>query len=377
MSTDGNGRGGSRMVVLDVDREACGDAFGAVDGGVCGGAYRGAYGSPGGGARSAVGAVGEADGGDQLPAEWRELVCAATAPAAGSGGAAAGRLSGVLLGVPDATPYLGVLRLLADRITERSVAAGGFAGAGSAAFGPVFWRCLALAAADRLELLRRLLPADGPRAAAPGGRPPRAFAPPPRVRVHAADGGAGGGADDGWVDARPWADGPGGPYEGGAEAFRPDAEDLRPGRFLDLVAELLKADPERIQPLLCGWFDDTRPLLTAPTAPRVITVADAAQALLHTHRTRALDALVETLAGTAHPRATELLDALAEDEPAALRRAVARRGSGPWRWGRPPVPDPPGAGAATGRWSDGPAGWPMQQRPGDPSREAALAAWQS
>ncbi|WP_146022031.1 hypothetical protein [Streptomyces sp. CB02959] len=374
MSTDGNGRGGSRMVVLDADREACGEVFGTVDGGVCGGAHPGPYGSPGEGV---AGAVDGGGGGDQLPVEWRELVCAATGSGSGLGGAAAGRLSGVLLGVPDATPYLGVLRLLADRITERSVAAGGFADAGLAAFGPVFWRCLALAAADRLELLRRLLPADGPRATAPGGPPPRPFAPPPRVRVHAADGGTGGAAADRWVDARPWADGPGGACEGAAEAFRPGAAGLRPGRFLDLVAELLKADPERIQPLLCGWFDDTRPLLTAPAAPRVITVADAAQALLHTHRARALDALVETLAGVRHPRAAELLDALAEDEPAALRRAVARRGSGRRRWGRTPVPDPQGAGSATGRWPDGPAGWPMQQRPGDPSREAELAAWQS
>ncbi len=349
------------MVVLDADTEA----YGQVRGTVCGEAHR---------------VLGEGGVNDQLSAEWRELVVAATAGTELRDGAAR-RLSGVLLGVPDATPYLGVLRLLADLITVRSATAGGFAETGPAAFGPVFWRCLALTAADRLELLRRLLPADGPRPAARRTRPPRAFAPPPRVRVHTADTGPGGdadgGADEGWVDARRWADDPAGPPEGGAEAFRPGGAGLRPGRFLDLVAELLKADPERIQPLLCGWFDDTRPLRTAPAAPHVVTVADAAQALLHTHRARALDALVETLTGVAHPRAAELLDALAEDEPAALRRAAARRGSGPRAGGRQPAPEPSGAAAETGRWPAGPAGWPMQQRPGPPSRVAALPAWQS
>ncbi|WP_438485600.1 hypothetical protein [Streptomyces sp. S186] len=351
------------MVVLDVDAEA----YGKVRGTVCGEAHR------------VLGGGGVDD--QQPPAEWRELVAQATDGTAACGGAA-GRLGGVLLGVPDATPYLAVLRLLADRITARSAAAGGFALTGLETFGPVFWRCLALTAADRLELLRRLLPADGPRPAARGTRrPPRTFAPPPRVRVHTADTGAAGdagdGADDGWVDALRWADGPAGSQDGDAEAFRPGGAGLGPGRFLDLVAELLKADPERIQPLLCGWFDDTRPLRTAPAAPHVLTVADAAQALLHTHRARALDALVETLSGLAHPRAAELLDALAEDEPAALRRAAARRGSGPRADGRQPAPEPTGAAAETGRWPSGSAGWPMQQWSGPPSRVAAFPAWQS
>lgn len=161
------------------------------------------------------------------------------------------------------------------------------------------------------------------------------------------------------------------------EPCGPDGGHLRPGRFLDLVAELLKAAPERTQPVLCGWFDDVRPLLAAPGAPRPVTVADAAQALLHTHRTRALDALVQTLIGVPHPRATELLDALAEDEPVALRRVTAPWGSGPGRGGHAPSAAPRDGAAATGRWSAGAAGCPMQQRPVDPSREAALAAWQS
>ncbi len=59
-------------------------------------------------------------------------------------------------------------------------------------------------------------------------------------------------------------------------------------------------------------------------APRRITVAAAAQALLHTHRRQALDALADTLADAAHPGAQELLEALAEDEPSAVCRAVDR-----------------------------------------------------
>jgi hypothetical protein len=53
-------------------------------------------------------------------------------------------------------------------------------------------------------------------------------------------------------------------------------------------------------------------------------VAEAAQALLHTHRHLALDELTEVLVESAHPRADELLAALAEDEPSALCRAVDR-----------------------------------------------------
>ncbi|QSY50819.1 hypothetical protein J3S04_07815 [Streptomyces griseocarneus] len=81
---------------------------------------------------------------------------------------AAHLLGETLLRVSDATPYLGVLRLLAERVTARSVAVGGFDGeaapalGGLAEFGPWFWRRVPLVLADRLELLRILLPADGP-----------------------------------------------------------------------------------------------------------------------------------------------------------------------------------------------------------------------
>ncbi|MEE4423443.1 hypothetical protein [Streptomyces bugieae] len=223
-------------------------------------------------------------------------------------------LTGVLLEVPDAGPYTGVLRLLADRITERSLRAGGFAHTGLDAFGPWFWERLALADKDRLDLLRRLVPADGR--------------------------GAGGAVGT-------------------------------PARFLDTAAGLLRADPQRIQPLFCSWFDDNRllgaglpgrsalgsvppprgaappppdstPLLDSSVpAPREITVAAAAQALLYAHRRRAPDALTEALVAAAHPRGDELLGALAEDEPSTVCRAVAR-------WAQDPCPRRRAAAASYG-----------------------------
>ncbi|MFF4601173.1 trypsin-like peptidase domain-containing protein [Streptomyces sp. NPDC001339] len=224
-------------------------------------------------------------------------------------------LAGVLLRVPDARPYAGVLRLLADRITERSLRAGGFARTGLAAFGPWFWERLALPDGDRMDLLRRLLPADGPPAGPERRRADRLpFARPPRVRVHPA----------------PQRSAPG----ESAPAAPGEPPTARPTRFLDAAAALLSADPGRIQPLLCAWFDDPRPLQQrrgtadrtrpAPGAPCEITVAGAAQALLHTHRRPALDALTEALVAAAHPKGDELLDALAEDEPSAMCRAVHR-----------------------------------------------------
>ncbi|RFC71982.1 serine protease [Streptomyces sp. AcE210] len=91
-------------------------------------------------------------------------------------------------------------------------------------------------------------------------------------------------------------------------------------RHLDTVADLLTADPAGVQVHLTRWFDDTRPLPALPDA----TVATAAQALLHTHRHRAVDDLTEALADCAHPHAEELLAVLADEEPSALCRAVDR-----------------------------------------------------
>ncbi|WP_141207218.1 trypsin-like peptidase domain-containing protein [Streptomyces griseorubiginosus] len=100
-----------------------------------------------------------------------------------------------------------------------------------------------------------------------------------------------------------------------------DGSPQEPGpRFLDAVAELLAVDPTAVQPQLTRWFDDDRALPATPHA----TVAEAAQALLHTHRTRALDDLTEVLVACAHRRGDELLAVLAEDEPSAVCRAVDR-----------------------------------------------------
>ncbi|MGW2721552.1 trypsin-like peptidase domain-containing protein [Streptomyces sp. NPDC001492] len=178
-------------------------------------------------------------------------------------------LTETLLRVPDATPYLAVLRRLADRlVTARRQSCPNSretnddsrpAPTATAPFAPGFWTALPLPQTERLDLLRHLLLADGP------------------------------------------------------------PQDTGP-RFLDAVSRLLAADPAAVQPLLTRWFDDDRPLPATPHA----TVAKAAQALLHTHRHLALDDLTEVLVESAHPRADELLAVLAEDEPSTICRAVDR-----------------------------------------------------
>ncbi|WP_199840440.1 serine protease [Streptomyces sp. AS58] len=173
---------------------------------------------------------------------------------------AARLLAETLHGVPDATAYVAVLRLLADRIPEwrrhqQFV---------PQEFGPAFWTELPLAEAERFDLLRRLVRADP-------------------------------------------ADGPGDPAIG-------------QGRYLDTVSRLLARDTTAVQPHLVRWFEDGRVL---PATPRA-TVATAAQALLHTHRHRALDDLTEALVAHAHRHGDELLAVLAEEEPSAVCRAVDR-----------------------------------------------------
>ncbi|GAA2511696.1 trypsin-like peptidase domain-containing protein [Streptomyces longisporus] len=177
-------------------------------------------------------------------------------------------LTETLLRVPDATPYLAVLRRLADRLVaarrqecanSRETKGHSRPAPAAGPFAPGFWTALPLPQTDRLDLLRHLLLADGP------------------------------------------------------------PQDTGP-RYLDAVSRLLADDPTTLQPLLTRWFDDDRPLPATPHA----TVAEAAQALLHTHRHLALDDLTEVLVDSAHPRADELLAVLAEDEPSTVCRAVDR-----------------------------------------------------
>ncbi|WP_405868899.1 trypsin-like peptidase domain-containing protein [Streptomyces sp. NBC_00005] len=190
---------------------------------------------------------------------------------------AARLLTETLLRVPDAIPYLAVLRQLADRLVAERRQDGPNSREADGdcrpapevpdAFAPAFWTALPLPESERLDLLRRLLLADGP------------------------------------------------PQDTGTDSS-PDTDT----RFLDAVSRLLAADPTAVQPLLTAWFDDDRPL---PATPRA-TVAKAAQALLHTHRHLALDDLTEVLVESAHRRADELLAVLAQDEPSAVCRAVDR-----------------------------------------------------
>ncbi|MFF3330124.1 serine protease [Streptomyces sp. NPDC002888] len=100
----------------------------------------------------------------------------------------------------------------------------------------------------------------------------------------------------------------------------PAPHDTDTPRYLDAAARFLAADATAVQPYVTRWFDDERPLPATPHA----TVATAAQALLHTHRHRALDDLTEVLVDRAHRRADELLAVLAEEEPSAICRAVDR-----------------------------------------------------
>ncbi|UNS99321.1 serine protease [Streptomyces tubbatahanensis] len=218
------------------------------------------------------------EGPEALGPRLRLLVGALTAGGTDTDAAwwAAHLLGQTLPRVPDAYPYARVLRDLAEYVAEREPDRASDV-ATEDAFGPGFWRALPLRADHKAELLRPLLPADPP------------------------------------ADAL-----------GRGQGRRRD-------RYVDVLGELLAAEPRALQPLLCEWFSDLRPLrrradMRAEPPP---TVAGAAQALLHTHRGRAVDDLCDALAAAAHPRADDLLAELADDEPSALCRAVHR-------WARDP-----------------------------------------
>ncbi|WP_107088997.1 serine protease [Streptomyces sp. NRRL B-3648] len=185
---------------------------------------------------------------------------------------AARLLARTLQQVPDPTPYTEVLRLLADRVVawrraRRTVPAD---------FRPAFWTALPVPAAERLDLLRRLVPAD----------------PAP-----------------------------------------PTAGD----RYLDAVARLLAAAPAVVQPLLTRWFADERPLPATPHA--TVATAAQALLHTHRHGAlddltevlvacahRRADELLAVLAEDEPPALCRAVDRWAHDERPARRVAAVAYG---------------------------------------------------
>ncbi|MEV2217905.1 serine protease [Streptomyces sp. NPDC050997] len=185
---------------------------------------------------------------------------------------AARLLAEVLRRVPDATPYTPVLRLLTDRLVSRRRQERPL----PADLGPDFWTALPLPQDTRLDLLRRLVLADGP------------------------------------------------PHEAGP-------------RFLDAVARLLTADPTVVQTHLIGWFDDERPLPATPDA--TVAKAAQALLHTHRHRasddlTELLvarahgraDELLAVLAEDEPSAICRAVDRWARDERPARRVAAATYG---------------------------------------------------
>ncbi|WP_418959445.1 serine protease [Streptomyces tritici] len=164
----------------------------------------------------------------------------------------------VLLRVPAVRPYLPVLRRLADAVGTAALAPG--------PFGPAFWTALRIPEDDRLDLLRRLVPADRP-------------------------------------------DGP------------PTA------RYLDAAAERLVADPRGVQPLLCRWFGDERTGVAAAAqallyAHRGDAVDDLCEALVATAHPRA-DELLAGLVEDEPAALCRAVDRWAHDDGRAQRRSAA------------------------------------------------------
>ncbi|MFD9329821.1 trypsin-like peptidase domain-containing protein [Streptomyces sp. NPDC060065] len=182
----------------------------------------------------------------------------------------------VLLRVPDASPYAGVLRLLAERIVRWREQGRGVPGE----FGPAFWEALPLPEEERFELLRCLVVAD--------------------------------------------------------EAPRTGRQEGEP-RYLDAVARLLTADPTAVQPHLTHWFDDDRPLPATPhatvaTAAQALLYAyrrraldDLAEALVAVAH-RLGDELLAVLAEEEPSAVCRAVDRWAHDERPARRVAAVAYG---------------------------------------------------
>ncbi|WP_327264727.1 serine protease [Streptomyces sp. NBC_01232] len=179
---------------------------------------------------------------------------------------AARLLRETLLRAPDARPHLPVLHALAEHVTR----------AGPGEFGGWFWNRLRLPEPDRLDLLRRLLPAD-PAEAVPGDR------------------------------------------------------------YLDAAARRLARDPQRAQPLLCAWFTDGRRLRGRPGATvataaqallhthRGLAVDDLTEALVTAAHPRA-DELLAVLAEEEPSALCRAVGRWAHDERPGRRVAAAAYG---------------------------------------------------